>query len=376
MYCKSCGMDVVKGMNFCSQCGQKIEKNEEAHFYFEHTIRLDASRPSYQELLELFFAPQKYFDSKERFSEPVFDKIFPTNPDYQKNHEVIKSTRDFLPWNGWVFRGQQNASWPLKTKFDRLYDNISLLSNDKSKIRDKFELEQSLIREFTRKDYMITRKSDSIPIYEVIANMQHYGCATRFLDVSYSFFVALFFACGNLEFSDKQGMFSIWCFNRMWIEKAYKKYLPEKISELYINDKFGKDPETQKTVMEYFKDVRPENRNDIFKTVINMTPKNMNRRLVRQKGSFLIPTNPYLSFEDNISSLVNNENATHKILKINVQYDNLTIIYLQKFLDEMNINHTVLFDDETGLCDDINFKSRLPNDALVTDLRLNGEKEC
>ncbi|MDE7392260.1 MAG: FRG domain-containing protein [Treponemataceae bacterium] len=359
-------------------------KVEEKKFYFEHTIKLNDPQKSYLDLLEMFFKPEEFFNSN-RFEQPLFDKIFPENPDYQNNHAEIARTRDFLAWNGWVFRGHRDSSWKLATTIDRRYADVNLLTKPPICLKGKsrMELERAIMREFSRKNYeydVCRGMNNNMPVYEVIANMQHYGCATRFLDITFSFFVALFFACGNMEFrEDNFGTFSIWCFNRMWIEKTYKKHLPQEIADLYKTDKFGKLSETQEAVFDYFfkhKELSAEEQKNTFKTVINMTPFEMNRRLIRQQGSFLMPTNPFVSFEENISNLVSCEDDKFRILKINVEYDNLTLVYLQKFLGEMNINHSVLFDDIDNLCTAINFKSHLPNDALVIDSSCRKEKNA
>lgn len=342
-------------------------------FYFEHTIKLESQGKSYLKFLDLYFKPEQFFKSieNETKEKDLFDKIFPKDSKYLNNHTQIENTRDFLAWNGWVFRGHQDSTWSLQTTFERL-------CYDKPHGRDLFALENSLIREFRRRIQKYDNNLSSIDendIYMILANMQHYGCATRFLDVTYSFFVALFFACGYLNFDNlhdesKIHSFSIYCINRMWLEKTYKENLPDELKEYYKKDEFGKSVETQKAVWNYVnnhnKDLPLEERNKLFNSVINMTPFYMNIRLDRQKGSFLMPTNPYVTFEKNLESLVSSDpNGKFRILKINVEYDNRTLLYCQKFLDEMNINHGVLFDDIEGICKQINYKTRLPNDALI-----------
>ncbi len=342
-------------------------------FYFEYTIKLDSQSKSYLKLLDLYFKPEQFFKSieNETKEKDLFDKIFPRDSKYLNNHAEIENTRDFLAWNGWVFRGHQDSTWSLQTTFERL-------CYDKPHGRDLFALENSLIREFRRRIQKYDNNLSCIDendIYMILANMQHYGCATRFLDVTYSFFVALFFACGYLNFDNLHGdskthSFSIYCINRMWLEKTYKEKLPDELKEYYKNDEFGKSIETQKAVWNYVnnhkKDLPIEERNKLFNSVINMTPFYINIRLDRQKGSFLMPTNPYVTFEENLKNLViNDSDGKYRILKINVEYDNRTLLYFQKFLDEMNINHGVLFDDVENICKQINFKTRLPNDALI-----------
>ncbi len=384
-------------------------------FYFEHTIKLE--KDSYLKLLDMYFKPKEFFDGVEKTlseeqkkalkGESLFDKIFPIEAKYLENHKDMEVRQDFIAWNGWCFRGHRDSSWKLETTFERL-----CFKNYGTKNKDLFDVEKGMIRDFRRRiqKYDPTLASiDSNDFYMLLANMQHYGCATRFLDMTFSFFVALFFACGYIEFekidedenkdkknsesddgestsvvsekSEKEAealkkkkikTFSIYCFNRMWIEKTYKKNLPRGLKKYYASDEFGKMPKTQEAVFNFVPNRKVDDSDDavkdVFKSVINMTPFYMNVRLDRQKGTFLIPTNPYCTFEENLKSLVekDKENGKFRVLKINVEYDDAMLLYYQKFLDEMNINHAVLFNDVENICKQINYKTRLPNDALIT----------
>jgi len=247
-----------------------------------------------------------YLDPKEFLGEDIYNKVFDRNMEYLKNHQEIKDKLEDYPWNGWYFRGQRVSTWPLVTSFERWVHN-------KIMHKDYFEIEMGMIREFKRTVHLYAPELQSLKedeLYEWIANMQHYGCYTRFLDVSYSFFIALYFAIWHIGLEDykeenkeNHKEFSIWCFNRMWIEKEYKnqKNMPSEILDLYKNDKFGKDPKIQKTVLNYIPNLKKNCIGDYkqkFLSVINMTPFIMNTRLVRQQGSFLFPTNPYVSFGD------------------------------------------------------------------------------
>lgn len=214
--------------------------------------------------------------------------------------------------------------------------------------------------------------------YEWLANMQHYGCSTRFLDVTFSFFTAMYFAIRHIDFAsaDEQDCtksFAIWCFNRMWIEKEYKKYLSDEIQEKYKKyDPFGKAVCIQKAVLNHVPMVKKaggDYKNECL-AVINMTPYFLNKRLIRQKGSFLMPTNPYAPFEQNLFSMIKSgTDDIFRIIKITVPYNNKSLTYMMKFLDEMNNNGNVLFDSAEGMCESINFKTRLPNDALIVPKR-------
>ena len=335
--------------------------------YRETTLKLSDSTKSYLRLLDLFFRPSEVLG--EDFPKIFLDR---DEADYHDYHKTLLATQGFLPWNGWLFRGQSHADYNLATKFQRL-------CFDRPLKKDLFDLEQGIIRDFRRTVgafYPVFRSIDENDLYEYMSQIQHFGGATRFLDVTFSIFVALFFAVQSLEFrsaiddkkKDESRKCALWCFNRMWIEKQYKKFLPEEIKELYKDiDEFGKHPEIQKAILRYVPNIKKNNGlyENAFLSVINMIPDHMNSRLVRQKGSFLMPTNPYRTFEDNLFNMVLSEKDTWNILKINIEYNNETLLYMQKFLDEMNVNHSVLFENMEGICHNINAKVRIPGDAIT-----------
>lgn len=367
---------------------EKDKKTGKA-LYHSATISLNVKKKdcpeesAYLRLLDLFFRPL------ETFGEEQFYKIFPREPNYIEEQKDVPLLKEFLPWNGWVFRGQRKDTYKLQTSFERLcYNGLQSTEN-------LFKKEMGLLRDFQRKIRTYRPDLASIDIndlYEYMALMQHYGGATRFLDVSFSFFVALFFAIWHAGFDTshadvsarkwesedvrkimfnpkKVGTLSIWCFNRMWIEHTYKEMLPANIAYLYKKyDKFGKDTRIQKAVLNYVPNLRDKKKpyEDEFLSVINMTPYYMNSRVIKQKGMFLIPTNPYRSFEDNLFNMVKpNSDDSWRILKINVEYDNETLLYLRKFLDEMNINNAVLFEGISDMCNDLNFKANIAGDAVT-----------
>ncbi len=349
----------------------KIKEHNGKPAYQEAIISHTDSKKAYLQLIDLFFRPMETLKED-------FNHIFPKEIKYSAHHQMLLENEDFRPWNGWVFRGHKNASYNLSTTLERLLLNKE---KDFGENRDIFEIEQGIIRNFRRTAGAFYPYINTIPendIYQFMAHLQHFGGATRFLDVTYSFFVALFFAINDIEIElqekgvkKKKRAFSIWCFDRAWIEKRYKEYLPWEVLQLYRNDTFGKNVETQTKLLNYVpilkKDKLPY-QNECL-AVINMNPFYLNTRLSKQKGLFLFPINPYRSFEDNLFNMVRNEEETWHILKITVQYDNNMIIHFRKLLDSMNINNFVLFEDLNGFCKDINSKVYFHDDSITTPPR-------
>ena len=337
-------------------------KLKKKYLYQEAEIKLNDNKSPMLSLIDLFYRP------KEVLGEEIFYKIFLSDIDTEENHKRIMENRNNFPWNSWVFRGLSNSSYALKTSIERL------CFYQKGEV-DIFQIEQGLIRNFKRNlrafhPNLSYIKDDDI--YEHMAMLQHFGGATRFLDVTYSFFVALFFATSNLKIGNdnkkEKKSFSIWCFNRMWIENKYKKFLPKKILNMYNEyDKFGKDVRIQKEVISYIPELITSHSNlsDEFLSVINMSPFYSNTRMIRQQGMFLMPTNPFRTFEDNLFNMVEGEDDSWRILKLSVQYDDKSLLEIKKCLNDMNINKFVLFDNLDGLCESINEKTNFPDDSLA-----------
>ncbi|MFD2272049.1 FRG domain-containing protein [Undibacterium arcticum] len=89
--------------------------------------------------------------------------------------------------DGWAFRGQQDARWPLLSSLSRYLDAFI---PDKSTWRLR---EERAIRIFRRKAHnYLTDSSVLSNDLRCIALMQHHGAPTRLLDFTKSPFVAVF----------------------------------------------------------------------------------------------------------------------------------------------------------------------------------------
>jgi len=115
------------------------------------------------------------------------------NKDFNKWWNNFKNILNNFDNQQFIFRGQANKKWPLKTSFQR--------EKEKNK---EYELVKA-VKDFDRKhSYQFKDKKD---IYEWLRYGQHYGLSTPYLDFSKLPYVSMFFACSSE--SDKDGNFFI-----------------------------------------------------------------------------------------------------------------------------------------------------------------------
>lgn len=153
---------------------------------------------------------------------------------------AIKTEADFLSWIdlvaqlgvraksndelGWVYRGQRNAEWEIKSSFERIYGcsglEIDLRSIERKRLKD-FQYAYGFSQgEKLRLDYL-----------GWTALMQHYGVATRLIDFTESPLVALFMATqellsGKYDSNGQENCFSVWAFYRGVYANVYNSRSP------------------------------------------------------------------------------------------------------------------------------------------------------
>jgi hypothetical protein len=241
------------------------------------------------------------------------------NPESRTPYKVVRleSWDEYLsiisdsPYQHWAFRGQRDASAPLFSVLSRYFMSFGV---DPRAWRDQ---EERILRIFKRKaihflDIVPDRDDD----FEWLALMQDHGAPTRLLDFTWSPYVAAFFALHN---TTKEGV--IWACNPVEIRKMKQVTL----------DKPGSFRENFLSGAGSF--------------VWLGEPYAMNRRLIAQSGTFLVPALLDKSIDEILKEY---PNPKETLIKFIVPADRVREKGMRE-LYRMNITQSTLFPDLDGL---------------------------
>lgn len=230
---------------------------------------------------------------------------------------VLKSWEEYLsiisdsPYQNWAFRGQRDASLPLFSALSRYFMSFSV--HQKAWSRQ----EERILRIFKRKavhflDDVPERDDD----FEWLALMQDHGAPTRLLDFSWSPYVAAFFALHN---STRESV--IWACNPVEIKKrkAIDLEEPDSFRKLFLSGSGS--------------------------FVCLGEPHAMNRRLIAQSGTFLVPADLHKSIEEILQEYPKPKDT---LIKFIVPADKVREKGMRE-LYRMNITQSTLFPDLDGL---------------------------
>ncbi|MCI3207856.1 MULTISPECIES: FRG domain-containing protein [Pandoraea] len=239
---------------------------------------------------------------------------------------VVESWKDFMElssrFEGWAFRGQQDARWHLQSSLSRY---LHAYVSDKEQWRSR---EARAIRIFRRKAH------NHVPWPKLLHDdlrclglMQHHGAPTRLLDFTKSPFVAAFFALERAT-SDS----AIFALNTpaLYDDRARPRH-----AEWLTRDTI--DPRVKGNMEKYFLG----NDNEV---VWFGEPEEMDGRLIAQSGTLVVPgviDRPLHRILDGYDS---EEPLLRKIvLPVALRADAM------KWLYRMNITNASLFPDLDGL---------------------------
>jgi hypothetical protein len=241
--------------------------------------------------------------------------------------------------NSFFYRGQADATWSLQSSLERVIG--AEWSVEKAQ---KFE------------DYSINQFRSKFHLYDSeniqpesklawLSIMQHYGVPTRLIDFTESPYVALYFALEayNPQSGKHLALYAI----------DYSEIMEKSIEFIQRKDKEFR--ETRQTVS--------EKQDKIFEDVVDRfsydiawiaEPKQLNARLDRQSGSFLLSGNKGLRVEDVLSSeLYSGTKRVKYVISPELRKGIFTL------LRKMNITSKSLYGDLDGLARSIKMQLQI-----------------
>lgn len=228
----------------------------------------------------------------------------------------------------WAFRGQREAGWPLVSSLSR---HLSNFVTDKQRWQER---EARAIRIFRRKAHnYLTDHAALDDDVRCIALMQHHGSPTRLLDFTKSPYVAAFFALENA--TDDAAVFAL---NTPLLWRAAPRHNPELTRRVI-------DPRIRGNFEKYFAGNEHE-------VVWTGEPKEMDRRLVAQSGTFVMPGVLDKSLDEILSQYEADGSLLQKIIlpAAAIRNEGMRSLY------RMNITNATLFPDLDGLARSLAFE--------------------
>lgn len=264
--------------------------------------------------------------------------------------EFLNAARELFPHeHQWIFRGQSQASWGLQSKLER-----ELLRHGK-RVDQARAAEYAILREFLRRYRNYEASARIGDAMDALGYIQHYGGPTRYLDWSYSVYVASFFA---LRGASVGGTATLWCFRAsFWNEdgarprfagREFAKQLTTLNSELM--EIFGLPlVQTDGTIVP-----RDSNEGVLQPCVFQVTPYTLNSNIERQQGLFLMPSRVELGFEANLNAMLGKHDAPKEwFRRIDLQCSQQFLKSALIDLRRMSITSESLFGGPTALCDSL-----------------------
>jgi hypothetical protein len=239
-------------------------------------------------------------------------------------NEFVSLTSEY---NGWAFRGLPDAAWQMRTSLSRYLHSFV---PDKASWRLR---EERALRIFRRKAHNYLPDAGVLTDdIRCLALMQHHGAPTRMLDFTKSPFVAAFFALYRTTRSS-----AVFALDTPTLWRAAPSNHPSLRRELI-------DPRIPGNFARYFTS------NDKELMWVG-EPEEMDRRLVAQSGTFVVPGVLDKPLEEIIQGYESGNTLLKKIvLPPSIREEAMLSLY------RMNITHATLFPDLDGLARSIGYE--------------------
>jgi hypothetical protein len=252
---------------------------------------------------------------------PARARIRPAYPVYR-----LKSWDEFLklitepPYANWAYRGERDERWPLHTSLARYFLNFGVAAAAWPR------QEARILRVFQRKAHQFLPSPPALDDdFQWLALMQHHGAPTRLLDFTWSPYVAAFFA---LERTLGDGV--VWAINPFGLDSGAVKH-----SKM--------DPRLKGNFTRYFL-------KGTQRFVWLGEPHTMNRRLIAQSGTFVVPGVLDEPVEEVIRTGAQQDLLAKFVLTNAVRETGMRELY------RMNITYATLFPDLDGLAKSLGYE--------------------
>lgn len=209
----------------------------------------------------------------------------------------------FYHLNDFIFRGQSNSEWLLEPKLDRV------LHNSKRNRYEKSTIEKAMIEKCQKNAQLyIELLPEKEDYYSWFSLIQHYGGPTRFLDFSYSPYIALFFAINQTSSKN----IALWCINKTKIWQREVDYY--KIE--YPDNWFGN---FRYKTTDIFNNLIFDRNKKSMNSILLLDQKVNHQRIAVQQGAFLTSMDENSEFEFCLNSFLDiKEKVADKLSSINI----------------------------------------------------------
>lgn len=221
--------------------------------------------------------------------------------------------------SNFVYRGVDNKAFDLKSSYHRLEKKGS-------------NIEKHINRNFIK--YTDKELQKIYNVWDYLSIAQHHGLPTRLLDWSFSPYVALHFATGDISLYGEDA--ALWCVNLVDVhnklDPMYKNVLKEEGSYVFTTKMMSN---LSKELIEF--DSEHEGKRLCF-----FEPPSLDERIINQFALFSVINNPDISINDWLR-----ENDNVNFLKIIIPKELKWEV--RDKLDQMNITERVLFPGLDGI---------------------------
>jgi len=249
----------------------------------------------------------------------------------------------------WLFRGHENATWTLRTSYERAREGGG---NEPA-----WKYEATMLREFTRRAYHYL--SDLPPAnntLEWFALMRHFGAPSRLLDCTYSFYAAAYFALSGA--SPTQGPAAVWAVSNSWLKERFARTFPADARRRGGDFRFKSPADFKRTFLRTHK---PRT----FAAPVN--PFRLNQRLTAQHGVFLCPGDITKPFMQNLlphATTPSGDRVVRILLDTSMKTDAI------RDLGRMNVSAATLFPDLGGFALSLRDWFHRPLNFIYKDLKM------